>query len=399
MKEASAPNSTPGLVGYLALVSTILAILVTVYSLLFPIWVYAVLFAIPRQGSTVFWQGLQAPIERYPKSSLVCILLMLVAIGAALFWKRFSRRFSMYASRILFIAMALIILLLLRVLGFDKDLYSRAIEARQFAEFKKATAGLFQRVGTPSAPDVAYFLYLDQKQIESLYAQIEPEWLNKQRTVTESSGSSLKAGISAPPASVEVGSSGQKKNQVVQEPPTPTLERKTISFMRYASENGKASQFTVSTAWVALRSAAIALRSQFSSLDQVAEVPLPLNRNDIEKTNRDELFGNSPEKKQQAKHNFESELHAMLTLLPPFVFVKGEFRVDIAPSPLLVHDYIDGPEWLSFRPTQFLVRFPPSIPLPLEFKDKKTIQATVFGKVVHGLDSEGVVEVQAIAVY
>jgi hypothetical protein len=399
------------MVGFLALVSAILATLVAIYSMLLPVWVYALLFATPREGFPLFWQGLRAPFERDPKSSLICFLLLSIASGVVLFWKRLSKPLAMYAKYILFIALILICVSLLSVLAFDKALYRDAIEAQKFATFKKTSAELFRKMGTPSVPDVAYFIYLDRKQIESLYAQIESEWLNKQRTLTESSGSSLKAGLNVPPASVEASSSGQQQHQIVQEPPKTTAEREAISFMRYASENGKSREFTTAFNWLILSLSTIAFQCQTNPPLKETDIPPPLNSSDIEKTKNlgEEGFDSSPERTKQineelAKHNWKSELNGLLTQLPLFVVVKGAFTACNSPPPYLIHDYVgtDGNYGVAgdqFRPVQFRVTFPPLVPPPSELTDGKTFQATIFGTAVHGLDGEGIIEVRAIAVY
>jgi hypothetical protein len=104
-----------------------------------------------------------------------------------------------------------------------------------------------------------------------------------------------------------------------------------------------------------------------------------------------------------AKHNWKTELNGVLTQLPPFVFVRGEFRVYSSSTPFLVHDFVGqdgnfGVKGEQFRPVTFILKFP--LPgLPPDLKDRRTIQGTVFGSVVHGLDSEGVVEVRLIAIY
>jgi hypothetical protein len=104
-----------------------------------------------------------------------------------------------------------------------------------------------------------------------------------------------------------------------------------------------------------------------------------------------------------AKTDWRAQLTAELTSPRDFVFVSGEFRrAWIQGDLVLVHDFVgsNGMIWLEkFEPVVFYVTFPPGTKDAELERYPQARKLTIFGKPVHGLDKDGMIEMRALAVY
>jgi hypothetical protein len=391
----------------LGILAGVLSLIFALYAGFFPVWVYGLLFDSNARNAAFFGYGLGAPFRNHPILSLLVLLLIVAIIGLAIFARRVVGFTARHTGKIVFVSICILVITSVSVYAFCKNLYTEAERAQEALRNARTLFSDFSfLLGKLHVPDTAYFFYLDKDQIGSLYAEIEPEWLNKQRTITQSRNSS--AGVNAGPVGVS-GSTGDQ-NQTVQESSKVTPEKSCLAVMQYTIEKGRASSFSTPFEWI-MSSAGLVLFSIFSQGSE-GDVEMPLNSAQIAQQKEDAKNvinkSNSPQSRDQAnaelaKRKWKSELSQMLTNPSPFVFIKGRFKVLTSPELTLIHPYIGadgvyGVQGDIFRPVQFNVNFPLSTRLP-EFKDGSLIDAEVFGKVLHGLDSQGVVAVRALAFY
>jgi len=382
------------------------------YCLMFPVWVYGLFF--DRTSDVGFFSyGVGAPFRDYPIPSFLLVVASLTFILGVMFVPKLLSFFSRRLTPLVAIAIAIIIVCCVGVYTFGSGMYQEAVVLRKDATQQRAIADAMRHVGAASlqgkAPDVAYYAYLDKDQVSSLYAQIEPEWLDKQLTVTESSSASGKMGVDGP-VNGEIGATGTQQTETVKEAATATPEKKCKAVMQYASEKKGARAYSVFADW------------QIFNLLQVVEEhdakpkpepdfgdKLPLNRTEMQELRASSSYkiDFSPEMRQEInddlkQRNWNAMASGELTNLSDFVFVTGDFRVSPTPTLLLVHDFVppDGSISLSgirFSPVQFDVTFPSgSTGLDLRAGSQKL---GVFGKVVHGLDQQGTIAIRAIAVW
>ncbi|HKW26900.1 MAG TPA: hypothetical protein VJN48_14025, partial [Terriglobales bacterium] len=266
--------------------------------------------------------------------------------------------------------------------------------------------------GKPQVPDVAYFLYVDSARVRDMYSQIEPEWLEKQRIVTHSHTRTAKASVTGGAVAAEVGGSADAQEQSTEEPPAASPERECQGLMKYAVDRKGAKSYTTDDAWGITQILPELSKPTFQVPPETKfSNGLPLNWAEIRQLTASEpIFDNSPdatrainEELSQSSANWESRLKGELTQPPDLIFVHGAFRISTTGSLLLSHDFVlqDGAIHLykaNFGPVLFSVTFPPGTH-DREFDGKHEVNATVFGKVVHGLDDQGVIELRALAVY
>jgi len=274
---------------------------------------------------------------------------------------------------------------------------------------REAMRGMGEVSRKGRAPDVAYYRYLDKERVSSLYAQIEPEWLDKQAVVTDSSSANAKVGVGAGPVTGEVGRSGTQQTQTTKEAAAATPEKKCHVLMQYASEQKGARFYTIAVEWLIMNLMQVTSEHTMKPKQEARfGTDLPLNRAEIQELRLSGAFDmdNSPQATQEINNDLKQRdwhklLEGELSNLPEYLFVSGDFRISTSPTLLLVHDFAPpGADTIlgeRFPPVQFDVTFPPNTVVP-ELKEGSQ-KLTIFGKVIHGLDGQGTIEIRAIGVY
>jgi hypothetical protein len=253
---------------------------------------------------------------------------------------------------------------------------------------------------------------LDKVQINNLYSQIEPDWIEKQRTETNTSGEQAKIGVASGPASGDLGVSRGRQRQTVQERAESTPDRNCLTFMHYEIERKRTKVFANGAEWIVMNFL-IPVSSTYEFKPTPESTDLPLNRTEIDALQREISLGyrddspstNAKINEALAKTDWRARLTGDLTSLPDFVFVSGEFRrAWIQGELVLVHDFIGadgkiGAGEEKFKPVVFYVTLPPHTKDAELERFPPTEKLTVFGKPVHGLDQQGIIEIRALAVY
>jgi len=392
----------------------LLTLAFTAYCLIFPVWVYGLLYDREATDPGFFSYGLGAPFRDSPVISFILVIAALVLGISTIFVPRFSSFFSRSLGVLSVGTVAIFIICCVGVYVFAHNNYRDAVVLRKDVKIQRAMRQAMRELGAASrqgrAPDVAYYRYLDKERVDSLYPQIAPDWLDKQTVVTDSSSSNAKVGVGTGPVTGEIGTAGTQQKQTTREAAAVTPEKKCHVLMQYASEQRGARHYTIGVEWL------IANIMQVTNEHRMMPQPearfgsnLPLNRAEMQELRLSGAFDvdNSPQakdeiNKQLAQQNWSNMLESELTNLPlDFVFVSGDFRISTSGTLLLVHDFVGADRSLGlgeqFRPVQFDVTFPPGSVVP-ELRDGSQ-KLTVFGRVVHGLDRQGTIEVRAVGVY
>lgn len=391
-----------------------LALAFTAYCLTFPVWVYGLLYDRALTDPGFFSYGLGAPFRDYPVSSFILTIAVLALGLSAIFVPYLS---SILSRRVAVLAAGSVAILAIGSVGvyvFSPNLYKEAVSLRKDVKIRRGMNDAMRSVGAASrqgrAPDAAYYRYLDKERVSSLYAQIEPEWLNKQTVVTDSSGENAKVGVDTGPVTGELGRTGTQQTQTMKEAATPTPERKCRTVMQYASEQKGARLYTIAFQWLVANLIQVTTEHDMKPKPEVRfGTSLPLNRAEMQELSLSGSFDmdNSPQitdeiNKDLQQRNWDKMLEGELTNLPEFVFVSGDFRISTQHTLLLVHDFVGsdgniGVQGERFRPVQVDVTFPPGTVAPELRAGQQKL--TVFGKAVHGLDAQGTIEIRAVAVY
>ncbi len=355
-----------------------------------------------------------APFRDFPLLSFALVSAVLALGLGTIFAPRLSSFFFRNSGKLAASAIAILIIGCVGIYGFSRNIYKDAVALRKEVKTQRQMRQVMRDMGAASrqgkAPDVAYYRYLDKERADSLYAQIEPEWLDKQSVVTDSSSTNAKVGVGTGPVTGEIGKTGTQQKQTTREAASVTPEKKCRVLMQYASEQKGARSYATGVTWLITNIMQVTNEYLMKPQPEVGfGSNLPLNRTEMQELRLSGAFemDNSPQTKEEinkqlSQRNWPNMLESELTNLPlDFVFVSGDFRISTSGALLLVHDFVGVDRSLGlgvqFRPVQFDVKFPPETIVP-DLHDGSQ-KLTVFGKTVHGLDQNGTIEIRAVAVY
>jgi hypothetical protein len=237
------------------------------------------------------------------------------------------------------------------------------------------------------------FHYLESKRIDALYNQLEPELIERQRTVADSASGRAKAGIAAGPANAEAGYEKRKTSTSSYSRPDFSSERKCIAVMRYVVENNRAAYYTTRDSWLgAKRIVSSILKRQQSQIEsQLTSLHMKLGTVVPVKGEQRPTEGETREAEDRDRKQAEETLQGELHNLRGLVFLDSVF--DTPPDgndAMLVAEFSAEPHRVVFR-----VSVPKSV--RSEIPDKARLR--VFGDVTRPLTGDGYVDIRAIAVY
>lgn len=233
------------------------------------------------------------------------------------------------------------------------------------------------------------FQYIDKSRVEALYNQIEPDLIEKERTVakTKSAKGKLGAGVSGiATGEAEAGKTESDKSTF--ERATFTTERKGVELMNYVVDNRGPKYYTNSQRWFLGRENA-ALSSQMERAKHFVDWSSlkPIKLVDDPPTEEEKR-----EAEQKAKQ-YRLELQNELETLSGYVFIDGEF------SGIGNGDSLTLTEAFSVKPHKVVFRINlPKSQMPV-FQNQNRLRLRVFGDTIHPLSKDGYVDVRIIAAY
>lgn len=246
-----------------------------------------------------------------------------------------------------------------------------------------------------------YFQYLDQNRVEALYSQLEPELIERQRTISSDASISGKGSIAVGTAEGEVAAKEQEKATSQFERSTFSPERKCLEIMKFVLAQRTSHFYTTGGEWFGkkllqtLREDTDKAWKEMESLE-----PREFTPTDLEKL-RVESPAAPPSKEQREEterriKQYNQEFDAELNSLSGFVFIDGTFTPHREPDQstlVLVEQFSEKPRIIRFR-----VLLPDDKQLrPLIATG--TTRLRVFGTVTKQLADSGVIELHAIAVF
>jgi signal transduction histidine kinase len=360
-----------GLLRWTAFATVAVAIYVVVGSKMFPTWWYGLFFEHDTRKFRYIREGSRSLLFLYPRLSIKIIVAFFVAIVVGAILKRWLFPLTdRFAARIILAACVAVVADVV-VLYLSEKVPSRRV--REGAASLTRAIEAFQKLGSPVAPprieSLIYFLYLDEARVESLYTQIQPEWVDKERTVEGSSSVQGKVGV---------GGIGAEAGEKISEKSSSTrsdlsIDKKCVLLMRYVIETWPGNYFSNELYWNKRRC--------WKDVD------------DHWKGIYSRVSVDSHRLKGAASAQWQTELKSELESLGGlFVLVDGEFDESVnRESATLTKEFSTDPK-SSFRislPQKAFQALPNTRPLCLR----------VFGHVTKALGEDGFVDVAAIAAY
>lgn len=233
------------------------------------------------------------------------------------------------------------------------------------------------------------FDYIDRERVDALYNQLEPELVEKERTISDNAASQAKLGVGGGGINAE-GQQGKSSTSTSSFSRSHfSQERECIEVMKYIVDNRSAKAYTTSESWMVLREAASAVvKNQgilLSALFERERAELGLDPLPPPKNSGQPLT--DEQKKQQNQDSLRIELQALQGL----IFLDNAFdKITSASESILVDKFETKPRAVTFR-----VHVPKSAKADLP----KNGRLRVFGDVVRPLGDDGYVDVRAIAIF
>jgi hypothetical protein len=362
-----------------------LAIYVFVGCWIFPVWWYEWLWKGEFQNADYYLQALQILLDHF-------FWLVLIIIGGILVASLLGRIFKKQLFRFVDAFGGLIVFVLLLGLATTfiflyhehhwtgTDVWSEMEKVNEGT--RNALDGLniiyFPGIQTPIDFD-----YIDRERVDALYNQIEPELVEKERTISDNAASQSKLGVGGAGISAETQRGKTSTSTSSLSRPQFTQERECIEVMRYLVKTRGAKAYTTSDSWMYVHQAAenIAnLQSQQLSAAlarfraELGLEPLP-------------PISKVPSTDDDRQRGLRTELRSLQGL----IFLDNVFeRLGSTTDLSLVGKFSTKPSAVTFRA---------HIPKTGKADLPKHGRLRVFGDVVRPLEEDGYIDVRAIAVF
>ena len=238
---------------FVAFASVALAIYVVVGTLMFPAWWHGLFFSRSQRNGRNVVDGLQYVWHSRLAFNIAVVCVFAIAVGAILKRWLFPPT-DMFAGQIVITACVVIVVDAL-LLYLDQKVPSRRVMSSVASVNRAVNA--FHRLGPPVIPpkieSLVYFIYLDDKRVDALYSQIQPELQERERTVGGSSAvrGETRAGSSGFNIAGNVEKATESKTTYVRS--EFSINRKCVELMRYVSDKWPGSYYSSELHWYSRR--------------------------------------------------------------------------------------------------------------------------------------------------
>jgi hypothetical protein len=245
------------------------------------------------------------------------------------------------------------------------------------------------------------FQYIHRPRVEALYSQLEPELVEKHRTVSAGESKSGKGSIVIGPAGGEIGGSKQEAATSSFERANFSPERKCLEIMKFVLGQKTAHFYTTGGEWFG-RKLLQTFREDMTTAFKKAESS---DGGEVTKEDFEKLRTRPPTKEQEEEtkrreKQYAEEFETELASLSGLVLIDGTFAVQRDPRGglVLIEKFSEKPKNIEFRvsvpETEQLKRS-----LAVELSTNGNTRLRVFGTVTKQLTKDGAIEARAIALY
>lgn len=374
------------------------ALYLAVGAWMFPGWFFGFIWR-GKIASPDYWAGgISYWLDGHPTTlgwaTAAGLLALIAAFACRRMFLPFVDRFRLGIATIFVCVLALTAVLDYRFGRSEYELMEALEQAT--VNLQAAVGQLFTLGNAPKIQPPINFQFLDRARVDNLYNQIEPELIEKQRTVVKGESMEGKANLSAGPASAEVGVGKRGEATSSFERSSFSPARKCEELMRFVLEQNRAHYYTSRVDWMLRATNAERKAAHDNAVREARNARVP---------------GSSPGSPKAAPSNpqvsvntavseftiklHEAQLKAELSTLSGLAFVDGTFDVHRSAegSLTLTEVFADRPERVTFKIIGLKVANLTSL------LGKSKSRFRVFGDVREPLSDKGVVEIEAIAVY
>ncbi len=330
----------------------------------------------------------------YHPYTIVFLLLACFVISVAI---------RMYGSRLfpvverLWVWMVLLSFLIIAVTAVIdhhryKDTYSVWEQIEKLSTNLRETTKLLFTPAVPTVTPPIDFQYLDRERIDSLYNQILPEMIEKERSVSTQSSRSGRIGVSTPALSGDASGSKTHETMSQLERVDFSAERKCIEIINFTLKNRSAHYYTNGPTWFLNKT----LEDSRKKLDEMRnEEQRGIDPDALRKIApvQDVPAPEQLEDSRQKVAMYNAEFVNEMTTLTGLVLLDSEFQISGQSKD-------DRSLTMQFSKQPRDVRFKVALPsgaLPNRLGNK--VRLRVFANVDQPLNDKGIVAMRALAIY
>lgn len=364
----------------LAIASAAFALYVGIGCLMFGPWWYSWLYEGKLWDPQSTLDGLKDLVDYAFPVVVVIFVAVFLAVVLGWTWKAHLIRFlDRFGRMITFISAWMVVFAVVIVFhvyhpkGPDTEALSDEMVDQISNQIQNLTS-------LPAVQTPIDFQYLDNKRVDALYSQLEPELVEKQRTVADTATRRAKLGINAGPATAEAGFENGKASTSSYSRADFSSERKCVEVMQYIVENKTARYYTTSDMW--MRTYETILLLMHIKVDWIVRRP------------KEEKQPTETEKRKaedRQRNQTEDALLSELRNLRGLVFLDSVFDTPAGG--------IDEVLVAEFSTELHRIFFRVNVPVSVRRQILTKTRLRVFGDVTRGLTSDGYVDIRAIAVY
>jgi len=351
-----------------------------VASILFPYWSYDFIWHQGFLYAENGWMALLGEVKDHPVTTATILMLL---FATALVVNRFRRTIFAVIDRnwgwVVCGATLTLVVTSFCVYGINKNRYDQEDRALEADESVLKTVEAFlapnQRLVIAAPID---FVYLDTANVETLFNEIQPELVERQRVEGTTSNIEGKSGIDAGHLTVSLAAKKESESKATLERVEFSPQRKCIEVMTFSRDAKRAIFLSDFHDWLSNRT--------LESLEKARNAPL--NADSLKPIAK---LGSPEEIEEEAaiNHSLQKELSALEGL----IFVKGKFTRDSVSKDQIFLKFSNKPS-IVIR-----VFIAPTSGEPLIGALPLNATLTVFGRVTKPLSDDGVVQVRALAIF
>ena len=214
------------------------------------LWWYSYVYGGEFKDPHTTFDALKVLCEQYFWLIVGMLIVVLLATMLGNAWSvHLFRVLDKFGGRITFVAVWTVVLAFLLVYRAYHPTGPNVFE--RLTQINELTFNQMRAVNSlPAVQTPIDFHYLDSRRVDALYSQLEPELVEKQRTVAETLTGRAKAGIEAGPANVEAGVERGKASTSSYSRTDFSSERKCIVVMEYVIANNISRYYTSRDRWM-----------------------------------------------------------------------------------------------------------------------------------------------------
>jgi hypothetical protein len=358
------------------------AIYFTIVSALYPSWSFEFVWRKSFLDFNDGWLIALTEIKAHPYLiSFLLVGIFCASLTAHRFWDRLRPLIDRFWIWLVLGSVMTFLVTTLVVYAREGEAHELMDHAIQIDDETIRRIDVFLSPKRPNIEAPVDFLYLNHRAVEALYNEIEPDLIERRRTIASTAKSAAKVGVAGEGLSADLSATKGRESTSSYERVESAVQRKCLQLMKFTLDEGRAKNYTDFTNWYA--------GYQLERLRaQRAFATGPITKEALESLRA----RTAVEEERIAQEQFHRELSQLTGL----VFVNGHFSQGPATSEgsSITEEFTKKPKKVVFR-----IILPPSDLNTMPVQSLPTANLTVFGRVIKPLGEDSTIEIRALAIF